>query len=624
MGTPPLARPTVAVVPFGAEGGTAAAGAWGRQLARRLVDRFAGDPALELRPVFLVAMAEAATDTGYLVLGSTPEPALAARYGASLGATHVLTGLLHDDGTGPGRRLGVTLVAVGTAAVLGTLDHALPPGELATAEPVLAGWLAAQLGVTPAADLDAPVSTETAYAALLEGLDEEVNAILLRPTDAARAGDAEGRATRHHLAALAADPGCAPAEERLLVLAAGSLDGGDADRWIAALEQLTQILPRSWRAQYLLGELRRQHGDAAGAIVALEHADALQPLGEADAVRLALLYLDQAAPRVAAARLRRIRPGSAVFAEAQAALGLIAAGEGDLAGAIAATERAIGAGARDGGLYARLARWHLESGDQAAASAVVARSGEATPSWELALVQAILFHQAGDLTRACDRYRDAIAGGAPPVARLDLARVLVATGDRGGAVTELEGLLATDPGGEIVAHGRRLLLGLRAPEIERRLEAAGAAAMHGPDAALPAAADELDAIIAAAPDLWEAAFGAGLVARRRGDSAASERHFRRVLELWPEQPDALHELGVALLMADRTNEAVRALEAAAQLRPEDAGYLADAGFAHLRAGNLRTARERLVRARERNAADPITQAYLEELDRVEQAVGPAR
>lgn len=610
-------------MPFGAEGGTAATGAWGRQLARRLVDRFAGDPTLELRPVFLVAMAEAATDVAYLVLGSTPEPALAARYGASLGATHVLTGLLHDDGTRGGRRIGVALVAVGPAAVLGTLDHALPPGELAMAEPTIARWLTTQLGVTPAADLDAPVSSETAYAALLEALDEEVNATLLRPTDPARAAEAEVRATGHHLAALAADPSCSPAEERLLVLAAGSLDGGDTDQWIATLEQITQILPRSWRAQYLLGELRRQRGDAAGAIVALEHADALQPLGDADALRLALLYLDQAAPRVAAARLRRIRPTSAVYAEAQAALGLIAAGEGDPTGAIAATERAIGAGARDGGLYARLARWHLESGDQAAASTVMARSSEATPSWDLALVQGILLQQSGDLTRASERYRAAIAGGAPPAARLDFARLLVTAGDRNGAVTELDRLLAAEPAGEIAAHGRRLLLGLRAPGIERRLEAAGTAAVQGPDSGLAAAAEELDAIIAAAPDLWEAAFGAGLVARRRGDGAAAERHFRRVLELWPEQPDALHELGVALLMDDRTNEAVRVLDAAAQLRPEDAGYLADAGFAHLRAGNLHTARERLSLARERNAADPITQAYLDELTRVEQAVAPA-
>jgi Flp pilus assembly protein TadD len=95
-----------------------------------------------------------------------------------------------------------------------------------------------------------------------------------------------------------------------------------------------------------------------------------------------------------------------------------------------------------------------------------------------------------------------------------------------------------------------------------------------------------------------------------------------VLELWPEQPDALHELGVALLMAERTGDALPMLDAAARLRPEDAGYLADAGFAQLRAGNLHAARERLVLASELDGEDPITKAYLQELVRVETAGRP--
>ena len=51
-------------------------------------------------------------------------------------------------------------------------------------------------------------------------------------------------------------------------------------------------------------------------------------------------------------------------------------------------------------------------------------------------------------------------------------------------------------------------------------------------------------------------------------------------------------------MAERTGDALPMLDAAARLRPEDAGYLADAGFAQLRAGNLHAARERLVLASE--------------------------
>ena len=50
-------RPIIAVVPFGARGTTSRAGAWARQIARRLVERRPPDDALELRPVFMVAMA---------------------------------------------------------------------------------------------------------------------------------------------------------------------------------------------------------------------------------------------------------------------------------------------------------------------------------------------------------------------------------------------------------------------------------------------------------------------------------------------------------------------------------------------------------------------------------------
>jgi len=76
-------------------------------------------------------------------------------------------------------------------------------------------------------------------------------------------------------------------------------------------------------------------------------------------------------------------------------------------------------------------------------------------------------------------------------------------------------------------------------------------------------------------------------------------------------------------MAEQATDALPMLDAAARLRPRDAAYLADAGFAQLRAGNLDAARERLVLANEIDADDPITQAYLQELARVEQVAGRA-
>lgn len=542
-----MPRRAIAVVPFGARSADARTGAWGRQLARRLVDRFADHPSLDLKPVFLVAMPEASSDAGYLVFGSTPDAALAAQYGASLGATHALTGVLRDGA------LEAALVEVAAKRAIARLDHPIPAGGLPETENVLAAWLATSLGTD--APASPPLPAAPAYAALLEGLDEEVNATLLAANDPGGSREARVSAGRRYLEALRADAGATAAEERLLVLAAESIERGEEPAFIGLLEQLIEIAPRSWRGHYLLAELRRLGGDANGAIVAFEHADSLQPLRDVDSVRLAELHLAMGAEATARARLRRLKRDSTAYARAQVLLGALAL-------------------------------------------------------------------QQGDLPNAVERYRAAIDTGAPADARLGLARALIASGDRDAAAAELDALLEAEQRGEAAANARRLLLGLRHAELEQRLERAGQAAVGGAEADLGATAVELDAVIAAQPDLWEAHFAAGLVARRRGDAAVAERSFRRVLELWPEQPDALHELGVALLMAERTGEAVPLLDSAARLRPEDAGYLADAGFAHLRAGDLGAARERLTLANELAADDPITHAYLRELARVETAGRP--
>ena len=578
-------RRSVAVVPFGARSTDPRVGAWARQIARRLVDRFVDHASLDLKPVFLVAMPETASDAGYLVFGSTPDASLAAQYGASLGSTHALVGLLRGDGDD--RALDATLVDVSAKAAIATLTWPIASGGLPETETALATWLAKSLGADiPAA---APAMTEPAYAAILDGMDEEVTATLLAASDPNGAGEARARAAARYLEAVRSDPASTVAEERLLVLAAESLERGDEAAFVELLEDLTAISPTSWRGHYLLGELRHLTGNPSGAVVAFEHADALHPLRDADSVRLAELYVDAGAEASARSRLRRIGPASAEYAHAQDMLGVVAARHGDLDTALGAFERAAASGAKDGAVLARLAQ-----------------------------VLAV----KGDVAGAIARYREAIAVGAPSDAGLGLARALAAAGEHDAAAAELDAVLRIEPRGETAAHARRLLVGLRRRDLEERLERAGRAAVGGSDVELADARTELEWVIAAEPDLWEAHFAMALIARRRGDAAGAERALARVLDLWPEQPDALHELGVALLMAERTDEAIRMLDRAARLRPEDAGYVADAGFAQLRAGNLPAARERLAQASELDGDDPITKAYLQELARVETAGRP--
>ena len=352
----------MAVVPFGARARDARAGAIGRQLARRLVDRFAGSDALDLRPVFLVAIGETKADAGFLVFGSTPDATLAASYGRSLGTTHALTGLYLDDGET--RSLSLTLVDVGKGAA--TVEHvvSIAPGALQDAERRVAEWLGDALDV-PVPSVDPPAANELAYIGLLEGLDEEVNATLLRAGDPSGELAARSRAFDAFGASLRADPDATLAEDQLLVLAAESVERNDEARAVRALEDATLARPRSWRAHYLLGQLRVAIGEGSAAVVALEHANALRPLRDADLVSLAELYLAADAPGQAASHLRRVDPSTVAYVRAQELLGLLALGKGDAAVARTHLERA----AERGSASARvsLARVSITQGDLAEA-----------------------------------------------------------------------------------------------------------------------------------------------------------------------------------------------------------------------------------------------------------------
>ncbi|HYV21580.1 MAG TPA: tetratricopeptide repeat protein [Candidatus Bathyarchaeia archaeon] len=546
-------RPLVAIVPFGAKGRDAKAGGIGRQVARRLVERFAENPNVELRPVFLVAMPEAKSDAGYLVFGSTPDPDLAARYGESLGTTHTLTGLYREDPTG--RAFAVSLVDVRTRAVVAQNEIVVGPNELHRAEPALAAWLAEALGV-PTPGLAPETANEPSYQAFLAGLEDETNATLLRAGNPSAADEARARAFNEYVAAIHLDPESLRAEDRLLVLAAESVERGDEDRAARSLEDVVESKPRSWRAHYMRAELLRHLGEANMAIVALEHAHALRPLRDVDVVVLAELYLAEGAPGQAASHLRRIAADSAEFGRAQELLGILAFGKGDQTAARAYFERAAANG----------------------------RLG----------------------------------------ARAHLARVLIATGLREDASRELDAVLSTaaaDP--DALAQARRLRLGLDRPELEAELERAGRAALSAEVGRLGEVRAAFERVLAFDPEIWEAHFGVGLAARRTEDFVAAAVSFRRALELAPEQPDVMHELGVALLASGSKADALGFLDRAAALRPGQAAYIADAGFAHLRAGDIGAARERLRIASTIDADDPLTRAYLAELERVEAASGKA-
>jgi Tfp pilus assembly protein PilF len=546
-------RPVVAVVPFGAKGRGAASGGIGRQVARRLVERFADDPNIELRPVFLVAMPETKSDAGYLVFGSTPDADLAARYGESLGTTHALTGLYREDEKG--RAFALTLVDVKNRKVAAEHELGVAPDELHRAEPALAAWLAEALGV-PAPALVPETANEPSYQALLAGLEDETNATLLRVGDPDAADAARTDAFDRYVAAIQLDPDSLPAEDRLLVLAAESVERGDEERAARALEDVIEAKPRSWRAYYMRAELLRRVGETNLAIVALEHAHSLRPLRDVDVLVLAELYIAERAPGQAASHLRRIAADSDEFGRAQELLGILA----------------------------------LQKDDQSAARA----------------------------------YFERAAANGRPTARANIARLLIAAGQREDASRELNQILSTAAADlDALAQAHRLRLGLERPDLEAELERAGRAALATDAMRLDEVRTAFERVLAFDPNIWEAHFGLGLVARRSEEFVAAAKSFRRALDLAPDQADVMHELGVALLASGSKGDALGLLDRAAALRPGEAAYIADAGFAHLRAGDLSAARERLRIASTIDAEDPLTRAYLAELERVEAATGKA-
>jgi tetratricopeptide (TPR) repeat protein len=408
--------PVVAVVPFGAvveggdDGDRERPGRWARQIARRLVDRFSGETAIELRPVFLVAMPETISAAGYLVFGSTPDAKLAAEYARSLGATHALVGTYRE--TASAGRLDASLVEASSSQVTAAFARDIGEGELHAVEPALAAWLASSLAVATQQDLSVSATANSrAYEALLSGMDAEVDATLLRQSDPKGAAAATGRAAAAYTLAAHADPMASAIEERILLLAASAIENDQQALVLEPLEALAETRPSSWRLQYMLGEVRRTSGDVNGAIVALEHADALQPLRPADSLTLARLHLTAGASSMAASRLRRI-----------------------------------------------------------------------------------------------------VRGGAEPL---------------------------------ILATARRLLLGIRHPELEKDLEAAGKIAVDGELSRAAEAEAAFDRVLVAEPALWEAHFGRGLLAWQRGDADAAQASFQTAIDLNPAAAALLSDVGAA-------------------------------------------------------------------------------
>ncbi|MGN6518817.1 MAG: tetratricopeptide repeat protein [Dokdonella sp.] len=110
-----------------------------------------------------------------------------------------------------------------------------------------------------------------------------------------------------------------------------------------------------------------------------------------------------------------------------------------------------------------------------------------------------------------------------------------------------------------------------------------------------------DRALASLPDDWRLLYARALLAVDQGDLAGGERDLRRVIELRPDDAEALNALGYTL--ADRSaasdprqREALELIERALKLKPDEAAIIDSMGWVRYRLGELDASVQALRRA----------------------------
>ena len=106
----------------------------------------------------------------------------------------------------------------------------------------------------------------------------------------------------------------------------------------------------------------------------------------------------------------------------------------------------------------------------------------------------------------------------------------------------------------------------------------------------------LRTLAAAHPDNPFAQFGYAWMARRGGNVAAAERAYRRALELWPNDDRVMNNLGNALAMQGRTDDALALYQRAFAANPQNAAAYFNASQIYTQRFEYRSATDALSRA----------------------------
>jgi tetratricopeptide (TPR) repeat protein len=131
----------------------------------------------------------------------------------------------------------------------------------------------------------------------------------------------------------------------------------------------------------------------------------------------------------------------------------------------------------------------------------------------------------------------------------------------------------------------------------------------------PEAAQAYDQAIARMPkgdeNAWRLYYDRGVAFERSGQWPRAETDLQRALQLSPDQPLVLNYLGYSWIdKGQNLNDALKMIERAVELRPND-GYIVDSlGWAYYRLGQLPKATQYLERAIELLPEDPTINDHL--------------
>ena len=195
---------------------------------------------------------------------------------------------------------------------------------------------------------------------------------------------------------------------------------------------------------------------------------------------------------------------------------------------------------------------------------------------------------------AIARYREVTDGERAWIATLRIATVLAKKGDIEGA--------------------RRYLASLKPENRERGIEVRQAEAQVLRDAGdYKSAYAVLSSALAAEPNSVELIYDVAMVAEKLDRLDEVESRLTRLIELRPDNPQALNALGYTLVdRTPRTAEGLKLIEKALTLAPEDPSILDSMGWAHFRMGNLGDS-EKFLRRALADRPDPEIAAHLGEV-----------